>query len=61
MALSLGATGGIANQATDVHAKYQAVVKEIERLRNEVVKHTHAVADVHEQARREGIPPGWLR
>jgi hypothetical protein len=59
--LALGPSGSVANQAADMNAKYQAVVKEIERLRNEVVKHTYAVAEVHEQARREGIPPGWLR
>jgi hypothetical protein len=34
---------------------------ELERLKTEVTKFEQAIADFEEQARRAGIPPGWLR
>ena len=34
---------------------------ELTRLKQAVVTETKAIADFQEEARRAGVPPGWLR
>ena len=34
---------------------------ELERMRNQVTDGVKAISDIEEEARREGVPPGWLR
>jgi hypothetical protein len=39
----------------------QKAVAELERLRTQIVADRKAIADFEEEARRAGVPPGWLR
>lgn len=39
----------------------QKALGEIERLKKEIGEYTKAVANIEEEARRAGVPPGWLR
>ncbi len=39
----------------------QKVVSEIDRLKGEIQAQTKGIADIEEEARQAGIPPGWLR
>jgi hypothetical protein len=34
---------------------------EMERLKTEIAEGNKAIANIREEARREGVPPGWLR
>lgn len=34
---------------------------ELERVKREIEEQTKAIADIEEEARRAGVPPGWLR
>ncbi len=34
---------------------------ELQRLTDEIVAQTKAIADIEEEARQAGIPPGWIR
>jgi len=34
---------------------------ELGRMKNEIVQQTKAIADLQDEARKAGIPPGWLR
>jgi hypothetical protein len=34
---------------------------ELQRFKNEIVATTQLIADIQEEARRAGVPPGWLR
>jgi hypothetical protein len=34
---------------------------ELERVRREIADRTKAIADLEEQARKAGVPAGWLR
>jgi hypothetical protein len=45
-------------------ALYQDRIKaleELKRLQDEIQDQTKAIADIEEEARRAGVPPGWLR
>jgi hypothetical protein len=39
----------------------QKAVAELARVTGEIEKSTKAIADIEEEARRAGVPPGWLR
>ena len=39
----------------------QKALAELDRVRNDVAQQTKAIADIQEEARRAGVPPGWLR
>ena len=39
----------------------QKAVAELARLQQDIVNGKKAVADLEEEARRAGVPPGWLR
>jgi hypothetical protein len=34
---------------------------ELDRMKSEIDAQKQAIADIEEEARREGVPPGWLR
>ncbi|MEW6320930.1 MAG: hypothetical protein AB1635_07565 [Acidobacteriota bacterium] len=34
---------------------------ELERVKQEIADQTKAIADIEEEARKAGVPPGWLR
>ena len=34
---------------------------ELERVRTEITQFQKSITDIEEEARRAGIPPGWLR
>jgi len=34
---------------------------ELERVKGEIIEQTKAIADIEEEARKAGVPPGWLR
>jgi hypothetical protein len=39
----------------------QKALAELNRLKDAIVKDKKAIDDLHDQARRAGVPPGWLR
>lgn len=39
----------------------QKALAELDRVKNDIVQQTKAIADIQEEARRGGVPPGWLR
>src|SRR5581483_319802 len=39
----------------------QKTVAEVNRLKDQIVKDKKAIDDLQEEARRAGVPPGWLR
>jgi hypothetical protein len=50
----------VAQRAT-IEQNRQKALGELARLQKEVEKDTKAIADLDEEARRAGAPPGWLR
>ena len=39
----------------------QKAIAELSRLKRDIVDDQKAIADLYEEARRAGVPPGWLR
>jgi hypothetical protein len=39
----------------------QKALAELDRVKNDITQQTKAIADIQEEARKGGIPPGWLR
>ena len=39
----------------------QKALAELDRVKKEIQQYQKAIADIQEEARRAGIPPGWLR
>jgi len=39
----------------------QKALTELDRVKNDIALQTKAIADMREEARRAGVPPGWLR
>ena len=39
----------------------QTAVAEMERVQKDIERQTQAIADIEEEARRAGVPAGWLR
>jgi hypothetical protein len=48
-------------QRSLVAADRQKALTEMERVKKEITEHTKALADLQEEARKSGVPPGWLR
>jgi hypothetical protein len=48
-------------QRAVVAADRQKALIELERVKQEIQQQTKAIAAVQEEARRAGVPPGWLR
>lgn len=48
-------------QRAKVAEDRQKAVNELERVKADIEKATKAIADIEEEARQAGVPPGWLR
>jgi hypothetical protein len=48
-------------QRSVIERERQKATAELARLQQEIVKGKKAIADFEEEARRAGVPPGWLR
>ena len=48
-------------QRAVIAADRQKAVVELERLKTQIEDGRAAIADFQEEARRAGVPPGWLR
>lgn len=48
-------------QCDEVSAKRQKAIAELDRVKKEVEDRTKAVASIQEEARRAGVPAGWVR
>jgi hypothetical protein len=48
-------------QKAVIEQNRQKALAELNRLKNEIVKDKKAIDDLNDQARRAGVPPGWLR
>lgn len=48
-------------QRAQIELERQRAIAELERVKKEIAEHTQAIADIEEEARKAGVPPGWLR
>jgi hypothetical protein len=44
-----------------IAADRQKAIAELERVRGEIIGYQKSIGDIQEEARRSGVPPGWLR
>jgi hypothetical protein len=44
-----------------VATERQKALTELDRVKKEIQQHTQALEDLQEEARKAGVPPGWLR
>jgi SMC interacting uncharacterized protein involved in chromosome segregation len=48
-------------QRSQIEIERQRTVSELDRVKREIGDQTKAIADIEEEARKAGVPPGWLR
>jgi len=48
-------------QRNTVAADRQKALTELDRVKKEIQQKTKDLADLQEEARKSGVPPGWLR
>jgi hypothetical protein len=48
-------------QRSVIEAERRKAIAQLDRVKSEIVEQTKAIADIEEEARRSGVPPGWLR
>jgi hypothetical protein len=48
-------------QRAQLELERQRALAELERVKKEMAEHTAAIAAVEQEARKAGVPPGWLR
>lgn len=48
-------------QRQQIGADRQKALDELDRVNKEITDHTKAIADIQEQARKAGVPAGWVR
>jgi hypothetical protein len=48
-------------QRSQIELERQRAISELERVKKEIAAHTKAIGDIEEEARKAGVPPGWLR
>lgn len=48
-------------QQAQVNADRQKALQELEGVKNDVAQSKKLIADIEEEARKAGVPPGWLR
>jgi hypothetical protein len=48
-------------QCNEISAKRQKSLAELDRVKQEVDQRTKGVTDIQEEARRAGVPAGWVR
>jgi hypothetical protein len=48
-------------QRAQIELERQRSLAELERVKKEIAAQTKAIADIEDEARKAGVPPGWLR
>lgn len=48
-------------QRSQLELERQRAIAEMERVKQEMADQTKVIADIEEEARKAGVPPGWLR
>jgi hypothetical protein len=48
-------------QRAQIELERQKAIAELDRVKKEMTEQTKAIADIEEEARKAGVPPGWLR
>lgn len=48
-------------QRAQLELERQRAITELDRMKAEIAEQTKAIADLEEDARKAGVPPGWLR
>jgi hypothetical protein len=48
-------------ERTQIADERQKALAELERVKSEIDKNKKAIAEIQEDARKAGVPPGWLR
>jgi hypothetical protein len=48
-------------QRAQIELERQRAVAELDRVKKEIADQTKAITDIEEEARKAGVPPGWLR
>jgi hypothetical protein len=48
-------------QRSQLELERQRATAEMERVKKEMAQQTQAIADIEAEARKAGVPPGWLR
>jgi len=48
-------------QRSRIEGDRQKALGELDRLKKQITADRKAVTDIEEEARRAGVPPGWLR
>lgn len=48
-------------QRSQLELERNRALAELDRVKKEIAEQTKAIADIEEEARRAGVPPGWLR
>jgi len=48
-------------QRSQLELERQRALAELDRMTAEIVEQTKAIAEIEEDARKAGVPPGWLR
>ena len=48
-------------QRSQIELERQRAANELARVTKEIAEHTKAITDIEEEARKAGVPPGWLR
>jgi hypothetical protein len=48
-------------QRSQIELERQRAMAELDRVKKDIGDQTKAIADIEEEARRAGVPPGWLR
>jgi hypothetical protein len=48
-------------QRSQLELERQRAIAELERVKQEMADQTKVIADIEEEARKAGVPPGWLR
>lgn len=48
-------------QRAQIELERQRAIAELDRVKKEIADQTKVIADIEEEARKAGVPPGWLR
>ncbi len=48
-------------QRAQLERERQRALLELDRTKIEIAEHVKAIAAIEEEARKAGVPPGWLR
>ena len=48
-------------QRAQLELERQRALAEMDRVKKEIAEQTKAITDIEEEARKAGVPPGWLR